>query len=115
MKNFTKESVLLCILFSTNIGAVEVKKSLQIMPGKIHESCFVLDSNESIKYSFTTTSPIAFNIHYHLGEQVKYPVKINSVSTKSDIFKATIKQQYCQMWTNNGNQPIQLKYSHTKN
>ena len=115
MNFLVKKAILLSILVTPILEAAEVKKSLQIMPGKIHENCFVLATNESIQYEFKTTSKVAFNIHYHLGEKVNYPVKLNSVSNKSATFKATIKQHYCLMWTNNGNQSTQLKYRYQKN
>ena len=114
MNFLSKNVILLSVLLSPVIDAAEVKKSLQIMPGKIHENCFVLAPNESIKYTFNTTSDVAFNIHYHSGDQVKYPVKLKSVSNKSDSFKATIKQNYCLMWTNNSKQSTQLSYSYRK-
>ncbi len=87
-------------------------KNIQIKAGKIHENCFKLKTSESIDYSFKASSNVAFNIHYHVGKKVKYPVKMDSVLQHTKTFKADFSQHYCLMWSNKGSETVTLEYSY---
>ncbi len=87
-------------------------KQLQLLPGKVHESCIQLAASENFKYSFTSSANVNFNIHYHLGQQVEYPVNLKNLKKHADTFKANLAQHYCLMWVNKGDTAIQLNFQH---
>ncbi|MGE4130542.1 MAG: hypothetical protein AB7F86_02845 [Bdellovibrionales bacterium] len=78
--------------------------------GKVHEECLLLNVGQQLAYSFETKSFVDFNIHYHLGQEVFYPVKKDATKTHKDIFTAGSAQDYCLMWTNKNTRKVLLKY-----
>ena len=41
-----------------------------------------------------------FNIHFHRGKDVVYPVKADAVSRAAERFTAPSAEEFCLMWTN---------------
>jgi hypothetical protein len=78
-------------------AAQEVEVTLQ--PGKVHESCARLEKGERRRYHWKSTAPVDFNIHYHEGREVFYPVKRDGMRGDGGAFAAKIAQDYCWMWT----------------
>ncbi len=78
--------------------------------GKVHEECMQLNVGQRLAYSFETKSLIDFNIHYHLGKEVFYPVKKDATKTLKDEFTAGSSQDYCLMWTNKNAKQVLVKY-----
>ena len=68
--------------------------------GDVHELCLVLNRDQSLDYTFTATQPLAFNIHYHAGNEVFYPVAEHRAAVGEAVFVAESEQEYCLMWTN---------------
>jgi hypothetical protein len=81
-----------------------------LAPGGIHEECMTLQSTESLIYSYQSNSALNFNIHYHAGRDVFFPVKQNNSRLHKDIYKPTTKQDYCLMWTNTAKKPVTINY-----
>lgn len=52
--------------------------------------------------------PVDFNVHDHLGKEVKLPVKLDAVASARDTLDARIAQDYCWMWTNKSAAPTTL-------
>jgi hypothetical protein len=80
-----------------------------IRPGKIAEECFKLPAGGAVGYAFEATAPVDFNIHFHRGKDVEYPVKRDAIRQADDRFTAASAEEYCLMWTNATAQPITLK------
>src|SRR5512147_1103703 len=59
-----------------------------IPPRKIAEECFKLPAGKAIGYAFESSAPVDFNIHYHVGKDVVYPVKRDQVRQAVDRFTA---------------------------
>ncbi len=72
----------------------------QIEPGKVHEVCMTLLEGQNVAYFFKSSETMNFNIHYHEGEKVIFPVEEYPTNMGSDVFSAPIEQGYCLMWTN---------------
>jgi hypothetical protein len=68
-------------------------------PGGIAEECLRLDAGKSRTFEWTSDGPVDFNIHYHEGDKVTYPVKLNGQSKGGGRFTATAGEDYCWMWT----------------
>lgn len=102
-------SVLSLVLISSIAKAKsEMKKT--IPPGKIHEECMELKPSQKLVYSFEANGSLDFNIHFHVGDAVEYPVKKDKIKKHNDVFRPTLKQDYCLMWTNKSKAPVILKY-----
>ena len=72
----------------------------EIMPGKIAEECRNLASDERMRYRFEASAAVPFNVHFHRGNTVEYPVKIDKTSVVASIFTASSAENFCWMWTN---------------
>ena len=73
--------------------------SVSIAPGEIHEECVKLAKLETRRYEWSSDSAIDFNIHYHEGNEVFYPVKHAGVRQAKGTFRAKRRQDFCWMWT----------------
>lgn len=92
------------MLMSATLLAAEdtlpVKGNVNLKPGEIHEACFPAKNPEKIRYQFNASGAINFNIHYHEGKKVSYPIKQNAVMSTQGIFTPSLPQFYCMMWQN---------------
>jgi len=73
--------------------------SATVDSGGIHEECVKLAKDESRRYEWSATAATDFNVHYHEGPEVFYPLKKDGVTKGKGTFKAKIAQEYCWMWT----------------
>lgn len=92
---------LLFLLPAIAFGASEQKHSFSatLAPGGMHEECVKLKKGESRRFEWSSDAALDFNIHYHDGTEVFYPVKRDSVMKDKGTFKAKVAQDYCWMWT----------------
>ena len=79
-----------------------------IRPRGIAEECFDLQGGQTIGYAFESTAPVDFNIHFHRGKEVEYPVKRDQVRQADDRFEASSTQEFCLMWTNRTQAPVKV-------
>jgi hypothetical protein len=75
---------------------------------KLHEECVKLDAGEKRKYYWKSDAAVDFNIHYHEGAEVFFPVKRDAMRGDGGIFTAKIAQDYCWMWTAR-DKPVKLE------
>ena len=86
-------------------------KTVTVAPSQSHEECLTLAADQSLLYSFKSSQPLDFNIHYHQGDAVTYPVQQKAVSRSFNGFSAPLEQTYCLMWINRSSAPATLNYS----
>ena len=48
-----------------------------LKPGGVAEECLHLAAGKSRTFEWTADGPLDFNIHFHRGDDVTYPVKLN--------------------------------------
>lgn len=89
-----------------------MERALNLEAGKIEEPCFTLAMTDRLEYSFNSDSPLDFNLHYHEGQGVSFPVEMKNVSAHKGTFVATGSRKYCLMWTNRGEAPLELHYDY---
>lgn len=89
----------------------EAPKPVTIKPGKIFEKCMTLVPPQKIEYRFESAAKIDFNLHYHKGEQVYYPVKLDRTNAESGSYEAKANEVYCLMWENKTSAAVELTYS----
>jgi len=91
----------------------EPPKPTLVKPGKMVEKCVTLSSAQKLEYQFTTSKPVDFNIHYHKGETVYYPVKRNKTTAEADVYTpGPGRSEYCLMWENKSSaSDIEVNYA----
>jgi hypothetical protein len=78
-------------------GALTVGATLE--PAKMHEECVRLEAGEKRSYHWKSSAPIDFNIHYHHGDAVLFPIKREGMRGDGGTFVAKTGEDYCWMWT----------------
>ena len=71
----------------------------QLEPGKMHESCMSIDAGDKRRYHWKSDAPVDFNIHFHKGAEIVYPVKVSGMRGDGGTFTARDGGGYCWMWT----------------
>ncbi|HDZ61923.1 MAG TPA: hypothetical protein ENH40_02105 [Nitrospirae bacterium] len=106
------------LLIFAGCTPLSVKKNVSTMiaPNKGYEECFELRPGQVLEYSFNTSKPVDYNIHYHAEDDVHYPVSEKNVSTASGELKVedleyyTEEQEFfCLMWESNNNEYLSLE------
>ena len=82
--------------------------AITLQPKGMHEECVKLDAGEKRKYYWKSDAAVDFNVHYHEGNEVSYPVKRDGMRTDGGTFAAKIAQDYCWMWTAR-DKPVKLE------
>ena len=93
------------------IPGEKTEKRLVVAPGKFAELCSVLQRGQVISWQFRADPAANFNIHYHVGQQVEYPVRREQVRVANGRLAAEIDQTYCWMWTNRSDTPVAIEVS----
>ena len=70
-----------------------------LQPQKDFEVCTKMKKGETRRYHWKSESAVDFNIHYHRGKDVFYPVKRNAMRADGGSFTAKEADEYCWMWT----------------
>ena len=81
----------------------------EIGPGKITEECRALRAGEVVNYWFEASGPVDFNVHFHRGDAVEYPVKEDATRKLTASFAAASTDEFCWMWSNRGASPVKLR------
>ncbi len=85
------------------------EKAVVVQPGKFAEFCGKLGKGVQVAWSFTSAEPVNFNIHYHEGETVTYPVKQTATASADGSLEVSQQQEYCWMWSDKGAVPAPLR------
>ena len=70
-----------------------------LQPGAVAEECVRLEAGRSRAFEWTSDGPLDFNIHFHSGAKVTYPVKLANRKDGKGRFTASASEDYCWMWT----------------
>ncbi|MCW5592613.1 MAG: hypothetical protein KIS74_10990 [Burkholderiales bacterium] len=76
--------------------------SHDLEPGGVAEECLRLPAGKARRFEWSASAPVDFNIHYHRGNDVTYPVKANQQRDGKGRFTAAAAEDYCWMWTAKG-------------
>ena len=99
------------LLLSANVAHAEVvdiawdasgrfERVLDLAPAKFAEVCGRLTKGQSIAWSFKSGQPLNFNVHYHEGKSVVFPVKKDRSNELDGELQVAVDQDYCWMWEN---------------
>lgn len=84
--------------------------TLALAPYEFHEMCFELKPADEVAFEFQADRPIAFDIHYHDGLSIRYPVRLAGLSAHSGRFVAEFARSYCLFWLNRNFTETSLTY-----
>lgn len=102
------KTIIISTLLITPALAREKTDTSVVEPGKVHEVCMELGFGQKLEYAFMSSRGMKFNIHYHEGEKVSFPVEEYLTKEASDIFTPMGDHGYCMMWTNSNDNPARL-------
>lgn len=95
-----------------------VHKKTVIEPSRIYEECVELVPGQSMGYSFRTSRPVDFNIHYHGQDSIHYPVsKSGILSWRGTLevnameFYSGEQEYFCLMWENHNDRRVRLEFN----
>lgn len=71
----------------------------EVAPGQVLEVCGALLGGQGVQWQFTSSQPVAFNIHHHIGRQVFYAAKRHQTRGLTQRFVPPEANTYCWMWT----------------
>ena len=91
----------LAFAFAATAQAGEAPKpfAAALKPKGMHEECLRLEKGEQRAYQWKSDAVVDFNVHYHRGKDVFFPVKLDRVSGQEGTFTAPSGEDYCWMWT----------------
>ena len=84
--------------------------TLSLAPFEFREMCFERTSQDQLRYDFQSDRPLEFDIHYHHGLTVHFPVKLPETAAHADRFVPEKDQSYCPMWLNQSLMRTSLSY-----
>jgi hypothetical protein len=85
--------------------------ALDVPARGFEEHCLKLESGERIRYRFRANGDVDFNIHYHRGSDVHYPVRTGAIQTADATFSAPQTDDYCLMWERKGDGAVKIEGS----
>lgn len=86
----------------------------EVAPGKFAEACGPLLREAAVQWRFSASRPLDFNIHYHEGKAVTYPVKRAASAGASGTLRVAVDKPYCWMWKNTTTQPASVTVELTR-
>ncbi len=81
-----------------------------LAPFEFREICLEPGRGGRFDYSFRSDQPVDFDIHYHEGLAVRFPIKMEAVIEETARFDAPDRRLYCFLWFNEGLAPANLTY-----
>lgn len=80
--------------------------------GGFHEHCEdEWEVGDVVNFSFTSSKPLVFNVHYHDAQEVKhYSIEDVLVDDFSGNFTVRNENIHCGMWLNNSDSFVKLTY-----
>ena len=85
------------------------ERSVTVPPARFTEVCGKLPAGLKLRWDFEASSPLDFNIHYHVGKDVVFPSKLSATAAAKDVLETRIEQDYCWMWSNKTTTAATLK------
>jgi hypothetical protein len=96
---------------ATDSTAEKASHTVSVSTGDFHEFCDIWDVGDTVNVTFTSTKPVAFNVHYHTAYSKHYPIEEAVVDNFSGSFVVDSKDTHCGMWTNNNDKFVKVTYT----
>ena len=75
------------------------EESFSVGPKDAHEVCGRLEAGTRVRWRFEGDQPTDFNIHHHVGRDVRFSAQENGSRGSEGRFEAKETQDYCWMWS----------------
>ena len=99
------------IVGSPSLSTLSARSDTVTMaPFEFRELCVELADKQKIKVDFQSGQPIQYDIHYHDGFVIRFPIKMTNVTIHADEFVAQSDRAYCLMWFNQNLMETSLRY-----
>ena len=89
-------------------GQGRFEREVRAEPGKFVELCGKLSPGSQVRWRFEADAATHFNLHYHEGKEVRFPVKEDGVRSSKGTLDVRSTQDYCWMWSNKGPAPATI-------
>jgi hypothetical protein len=84
--------------------------TVSLAPFEFRELCVALADEQTIKVEFQSGQPVDYDIHYHDGFTIRFPVRLTDVTIHTGQFAAKSDRAYCLMWFNRSLKDTSLRY-----
>lgn len=96
--------------FASADTRANISQTMELAGGKIHEECMQLDVADILRYEFEASLELVFNVHYHVGEEIIFPIEDHLSQGEESSMTIETEQHYCLMWTNRNLEASDLEY-----
>jgi hypothetical protein len=84
--------------------------TISLAPFELQELCLELTPGNEVQYAFQANQPVEFNIHFHDGLRIRFPVKLLGTTDYGGDYIAELDQVYCLAWFNRALTETSLEY-----
>lgn len=77
---------------------LKVIRGQALAPFAIHEECLRLEPGDRTDFTFESSEPVDFNVHYHEGKTIVMPLVREKTRGDAAVFAPALAQDYCLMW-----------------
>jgi hypothetical protein len=84
------------------------EQQVPVPVGKFVELCERLGPGTRVQWRFDAPSPLNFNIHYHEGNELRFPAREDHGLASKGTLDVASEQDYCWMWTNKTSVPVSV-------
>ena len=89
--------------------AADTPIDVSLAAGKADEACMKLAVGDTLNWRFSSDAPVAFNVHHHVGKDVKMPVDVKEARRHEGRLVADHANDWCLMWTAAQKAPARVK------
>ena len=103
-----------CAAKDEGVAHKDIKgKKITISTGDFFEACDKFPPGATVNYSFTSSQPVMFNVHYHEKYAKVYAVEQTLVDKLEGSFVVESDAIYCCMWENKNPKYVTMTYDMT--
>ena len=87
------------------------KTTIVIVHGASHEDCSEVGPGQTFNYSYDSSKPVVFNIHYHWEKKMIIVAEQKPLMKYKGEYSPKEQHEYCLMWINTNYAPLVLRYT----
>jgi hypothetical protein len=99
MRSLRRTAGLALVFFGGLASAKDHPFHVDIAPGRVGEVCMSLAEGATLRWRFTATAPLDFNLHEHVDGKVLMPVERKAVTADASERRIDQRNDWCLMWT----------------
>jgi len=99
---------LACLAMCAPAWAADITRELA--PGAQSEHCLALAPGQVLDYRFTASRPLQFNVHYHVGREIVFPVPESELDAHAGKVTVDRPRNCCLMWVNRSQAPVHIDF-----